>query len=366
MTRPFTIMIFLAALLVLLGVLEGALCAQDIGPPVKALYGFSPKEASFRSKIPDEMAETLEQWGITAVFGGYKDSSLAAVLHSRGIRVFAEVALFVGRGHWKRYPQSRPILSTGEPMPHEGWYYGVNPVIPQIRSHNLKKIRGMIERFPVDGIWLDFIRWPCRWEKPSPQLLQTSFDPFTLESFQRDTGIRIPPEFEAIADQARWILRYHREDWTEWKCQQIIEFVRQVRDIVKRAPRRILLGLFSVPWRSTDFDGAIRQIIAQDYRGLSAHVDVFSPMAYHKLCGRDVPWIAQVTNWVRKETGKPVWPIIQAVDEPEPLKPQEFRRVLRTALMASGSEGVIVFNLSHLSPEKIKVVKEVLGERSSH
>ncbi len=218
----------------------------------------------------------------------------------------------------------------------------------------------------MDGIWLDFIRWPCRWEKPSPQLLQTSFDSFTLESFQRDTGIRIPAEFEAIADRARWILRYHREDWTEWKCQQIIEFVRQVRDIVKRTPRRILLGLFSVQWRSTDFDGAIRHIIAQDYRGLSAHVDVFSPMVYHKLCGRNVPWIAQVTNWARKETGKPVWPIVQAVDEPEPLKPQEFRRALRTALMASGSEGVIVFNLSHLSPEKIKMVKEVFGERSSH
>jgi len=89
-------------------------------------------------------------------------------------------------------------------------------------------------------------------------------------------------------------------------------------------------------------------------------------MAYHKLCGKDIPWIAQVTEWVGQETRKPVWPIVQAVDEPESLTPQEFRRVLKTALAASGSEGVIIFKLRALSPEKMRVVKEVFGVTASH
>jgi len=356
---PSEAMISVPVFFILIGVLTGDICAQDRSSPVKALYGFSPKQKAFQGKTPEQVAQALEQWGVTAIFGGYRDSSLVAALHARGIRVFAEVALFVGKRYWKLYPQSRPILSTGEPMAPEGWYYGVNPAIPEIRQHNLEKIRQLVEQYPIDGVWLDFIRWPCRWDKPNPKLLQTSFDPFTLESFQKDTGIRIPPELGTIPSRAQWVLQYHREDWTRWKCQQITDFVRQARDILNRAPGRIVLGLFGVPWRSIDFDGAIRHIIGQDYRALSTYVDVFSPMVYHKLCGKDVPWIAEVTKWVWEETGKPVWPIVQAVDEPEPLSPQEFGQVLGTALRASGSQGVIIFNLKALSPQKIAVMKEV-------
>jgi hypothetical protein len=350
-----------AAFVILIGILMGDVCAQGIRVPVKALYGFSRKDIAFHGKVPEQIAQTLEQWGITAVFGGYGDSSMVSALHSRGIRVFAEVALFVGKKHWTRYPRSRPILSTGKPMAPDGWYYGVNPVIPEIRQHGLEIIQRLVERYPLDGIWLDFIRWPCRWDKPNPQLPQTSFDSFTLGAFQMDTGIRIPRALITIPDQAGWILQHHREDWADWKCKQINEFVRQAREMMKRARRRALLGLFGVPWRPADFDGAIRHVIGQDYRALSPHVDVFSPMAYHKLCGRDIPWIAQVTEWVGQETGKAVWPIVQAMDEPEPLSPREFRRVLKTALAASGSEGVIIFNLRALSQEKIEVITEVFG-----
>jgi len=360
------IMISFVTLCILMGPFAGDVLAGEVGSPVKAIYGFSRKHHAMQGKTPEQMAYTLNGWGVTAVFGGYDDPALVATLHDRGIRIFAEVALFVGKNLWKRYPHSRPILSTGVPMAPEGWYYGVNPVIPGIRHHTLKKFQGLIERFPVDGVWLDFIRWPCRWEKPDPQLLQTSFDPFTLESFQKDTGIHIPSKVTSIPDRAQWILEHHREEWTRWKCQQITEFVKQVREILKRAPRTILLGLFGVPWRSLDFDGAIRHIIAQDYRALSAHVDIFSPMVYHKLCGKDVPWIAEVTTWVWHETGKPVWPIVQAMDEPKPLKTQELRQVVKTALSASGSHGAIIFDHKALSPEKIKVVQEVFGGGDTH
>jgi hypothetical protein len=75
-----------------------------------------------------------------------------------------------------------------------------------------------------------------------------------------------------------------------------------------------------------------------------------------------VSWIAQVTKWIWKETSKTVLPIVQAVDEPEPLNPREFRHVLKTALTASGSQGAIIFNLSALSPGKVGVVREVFSE----
>lgn len=159
-------------------------------------------------------------------------------------------------------------------------------------------------------------------------------------------------------------MEHHQETWTAWKCGQITAFVAQVRPIIDLTPRKVLLGLFSIPWKPTDFDGGIRHIIGQDYHALAASVDCFSPMVYHKLCGRDVPWIAEIAATVGKETGKPVWPIVQAMDDPEALSPQELRQAVHTALTAPGSDGVIIFNLKALSPEKIRVVQEVFrGEK---
>ena len=356
-------MTVLAAVVVLiLGVWGGNCRAQGADTPIKAIYGLSPQYPAFAGKQPERIAQTLADWGVTAVFGGYEDPLLVAALHERGIKVFAEVALFAGVRYWARYPHSRPITSTGEPMAPEGWYCGVNPITPEIRQQNLERIRRVIERYNVDGVWLDFCRWPCRWERPKPKLIQTSFDPRTVEAFQRDQGISIPPALETIPEQARWILEHHHEDWTAWKCQQVTAFVQQVRAIIDQAPRKVILGLFSVPWQLSDFDGAIRHIIGQDYKALAPHVDVISPMVYHKLCGRDIPWIAEICAWAAKETRRPVWPIIQAMDDPETLSPQELHEAVRTALTAPASHGVIIFNLKALSPEKVQVVKEVFRE----
>ena len=44
----------------------------------------------------------------------------------------------------------------------------------------------------LDGVWLDFIRWPCHWEVPEPALPRTSFDAATVARFARDAGIDLP------------------------------------------------------------------------------------------------------------------------------------------------------------------------------
>lgn len=361
---PTHITLLAVFVVVIMGVFGGDCPAQATDMPVKAIYGFSPKHQACTGKTPQEIAQEFAEWGVTAVFGGYEDPALVAALHEQGIKVFAEVTLFVGKRYWKRYPHSRPITGTGKPLAPDGWYYGVNPIIPEIREHNLARIRTLIEQYPLDGVWLDFCRWPCRWERPKPKLIQTSFDPLTLAVFQRDEGITIPSHLHTIPEKARWIKRHHQTTWTAWKCRQITEFVTQVRTIIDQAPRKVLLGLFGVPWQRSDFDGAIRSVIGQDYQALAASVDCFSPMVYHKLCARDIDWIAETTTWVGKETGRPVWPIVQAMDEPETVTPQELRQALETALSAPRSHGVIIFNLQALNPEKLKVVQEVFrGEK---
>jgi len=114
------------------------------------------------------------------------------------------------------------------------------------------------------------------------------------------------------------------------------------------------MGLFGVPWRLADHDGAILRIVGQDYRALGEHVDVLSPMAYHLMCGQEPAWIGQVVAEVHAQSGRPVWPIIQSIDMPTVLSAQEYDRALEVALCSPASDGVLVFTMQGaLDPGKL-------------
>lgn len=49
-------------------------------------------------------------------------------------------------------------------------------------------------------------------------------------------------------------------------------------------------------------------------------------------------------------TGKPVWPIVQAMDEPSKLPPEELEQVILDSGKASRT-GVIIFTAGHLDKE---------------
>ena len=328
---------------------------------VRGLYGFSPELPPFAGKTPAEQVALLRAWGSTAIFGGYDDPALVEAVHAAGMRVYAEFGCFVGAGWWEKLPASRPITETGEPLPQEGWYCGVNPAAPQVRQERLEALARLITDYAVDGVWLDFIRWPCHWGVPAPSLPRASFDPDTLAAFSQDTGIEIPPG--DIPTRARIVLDHHADEWTAWRCRQITAWVAEVKALLRRIRPGAILGLFGVPWRLADQDGAILTVIGQDYRALGQYVDVFSPMVYHWMCGYPPAWIGEVVQEVHELSGQPVWPIVQSVDAPAPLAPEEYGECLDIALGHPASGGVLVFTLEGaLSEARLAVTKDRFGQ----
>jgi len=175
----------------------------------------------------------------------------------------------------------------------------------------LAALENLLTAHELDGVWLDFIHWPGRWEKPKSRLYPTSFDAGTLNRFRADTGISAPPD-ELLATWA--------QEWQAWHCEQITDWVAQAAALVRLVAPGTTLGLFSVPWQ----EAVLVRVMGQDLLALAAHVDVFSPMVYHRMCGRPVEWSTGVAGEVAAKTGRPVWPIIQAVDEPDTLPDDEF------------------------------------------
>jgi len=326
----------------------------------KALYGFSSDLPPFAGKAAAEQVAWLRSVGCTAIFGGYEAPDFVAAAHAAGLSLYAEFGCFVGQQWWEQMPESRPITAEGVPLEPEGWYCGVNPSIPGVRQERLAALEQLLGAHELDGVWLDFIRWSCHWEVPEPALPRTSFDPRTLAAFCRDTGINIPMTDPAAA--ARLLLSMHEAEWTAWRCAQITSWVADARAVLRRVRPQALLGLFGVPWRLSDRSGAILNIIGQDYRALGEHVDVFSPMAYHRMCGYPVEWIGDVAAEVRALSGKPVWPIIQSVDEPSAMSAAEYGQALDIVLGHPAADGVLVFTLKGaLDEAKLSVTREKLA-----
>jgi hypothetical protein len=326
-----------------------------------ALYGFSSDLPPFVDKTPDEQVALLQSWGNDVVFGGYHDPAFVDAAHRAGMPVYAEFGCFVGQHWWQAFPESRPVTETGALLDPEGgenaWYCGVNPAHPAVRQQELAKLEELLTSYAIDGVWLDFIRWPCHWEVHDPYLPLTSFDPGTVRRFCQDAGIDpIEGEVSAVAQE---MLGRHGDRWTVWRCDQVTSWVAAAREVVDRVRPGAVLGLFGVPWRLTDREGAILRVIGQDYKALGPYVDVFSPMVYHRMCGYPPVWIADVTDKIHALSGKPVWPIVQSVDDPEPLPADEYGAALDAALASPASEGVLVFTLKGaLAEDKLRVTRE--------
>lgn len=293
--------------------------------------------------------------GIDAIFVGHKNltKDLIKKARSRGIKFYVEIGIFVGNEWWKKYPNSQPVDQDGEPMEKIHWYAGVCPNHSGVKKEKLGEIKELIKEYEIDGIWLDFTRYPCHWEKVrSDKITEYCFCQNCLEKYKKDVIAHF---------SARWKKRESKfaKTWMSWKCDQITNFVAEVRTLIDQSGKNIKLGMFSVPWRGEDFDGAIKKVIGQDFKSLAKYIDVFSPMTYQKFCDRNVKWIGRMVKYMAKTTGKPILPIVQTENRAGKINREEFEQEVSQAL-DKPSSGVIVFFLEDLlkDKDKIEAVKE--------
>ncbi|OQX65013.1 MAG: hypothetical protein B6I38_02955 [Anaerolineaceae bacterium 4572_5.1] len=268
------------------------------------------------------------------------------ILRNQGIKVYAEFSVFVHEEMWRKHPGSRPIDRSGHPMEPVNGYYGVCPNHPKVREEKLMTIASVIENKSIDGLWLDFIRYPCHWEGVrTPPIAEYCFCPNCLEKYEKEVGGT--PE---------------GDKWVTWKCEQITGFVKEVRKRIEISGKSIQLGIFAVPWFDDEYGGAIRSIIGQDFRALSSYVDVFGVMAYQKFTGQPINWISDIVEAIDRTTGKSVVPLVQSMDRPEKVSSDEFEYSIGMAIKGS-SKGMLIFHLEDLlmNEDKFKILQQVFN-----
>ncbi len=300
---------------------------------IKGVFCLEPLTQEAVTQLVDTGVNTI------ALKYDYIDEKLVACLKHHQIKVYLDVNLFEHQQLWQRYPEARPCDKFGNLMNPIHWYYGVCPNRPEVRNEKLRLIESALAIDGIDGLLLDFIRYPCHWEEvKTPEITEYCFCSHCLKQFTHEVGGS--PE---------------GGDWIRWKCQQITRFVRDVRRRLDASKKPLTLGVCAVPWTERDFHGAIHTIIGQDFEAFAPYVDLFAPMTYHMLTEHSLDWIQEIVTYIMHLTGKPVMPFVQSFDNPTILSAHEFARSLDMAIQPPSS-GVMIFHFEDLVAHSEKCV----------
>jgi hypothetical protein len=314
----------------------------DATGSVLGISGVPTAMDPFRGTTADEQAGIFESAGVNAVFEVPADRALVDALHARGIPAYATVDFSAGPEEWEERPEIRPVGASGEPLSATEAGGGICLCRDAFIEEKLAEVDALTRDSNLSGVWLEGVHWPGRWRGKNPPVVRACFCPECLRQFTRDRAVHIPAEFESTARTAAWILENHGNDWYAWRADRVVDVVRRARVIVQgNLGPNALVGLYTVPLRRTDYDGAVVTVFGQDRSKLGDFVDIFSPLAYHADCEREVEWVAVVAEDTANVSGKEVWPAVGSSGEGGDLPPREFEACIE-AVARSPAGGVIV------------------------
>jgi uncharacterized lipoprotein YddW (UPF0748 family) len=154
----------------------------------------------------------------------------------------------------------------------EGLY--TSPAHPAVRDRVVGVVQELVDRYPVDGIHLDYVRYP------SPQF---DYSPVALREFRLWLAGQAPDLSRLAAAEARVahdpaaLPDAFPELWNRFREDQVTELVTRIAGVVRSAPRETLLSaaVFS------DVEDARRhRFQAWEQWVAEGWVDVIVPMVY--------------------------------------------------------------------------------------
>lgn len=143
----------------------------------------------------------------------------------------------------------------------------LNPLHPKVQQQTLEMIDGIVSRCEgksaYKGIQLCF--WPYRQIPFCFISIQHGYGDTTIRQFEQDTGIRVPgaaPDPQRFYQRYRFLLENHRDEWVDWRCRKIADYVARAAAIARRRnpDAQILVPLLQEAW--PDEIGLYRKLLA--------------------------------------------------------------------------------------------------------
>jgi uncharacterized lipoprotein YddW (UPF0748 family) len=222
--------------------------------------------------------------------------------------------------------------TRASPEQFEGLY--LSPLQPAAVKHTLAVVGEIVTRYPVDGVHLDYVRFPSN---------EFDYSAGALAEFRED----VIPDL-STADRQRLDRRAHDDPfvytdmfpqrWARFRRSRLTTLVMQLRTTVKKARPNAMLSAAVVPDEAESERNRL-----QDWRTWAENgiLDVICPMIYTEDAGA---FVADIQS-VRARTGAvPVWAGIGAYR----LQPsQTIENIL--AARRHGAQGIVLFSYDSLT-----------------
>lgn len=269
--------------------------------------------------------------------------------HKRGMELHSWVWIFaVGNtrhnpiiGKDGEYPG--PVLSTrdfnqalasinGSLVPPRQTEFWLDPAVPEARQYPKDLIMEIVSNYKVDGIQLDYIRYPFN-NKGS----EMGYDWQGRQRFEQETGLSL----DHLDENTRQV-------WVAWKVQNVNNFVKDVSQTLRKAkpdikisaavygmPRRMRIGAIQQEWETWVANG---------------WVDTLNPMTYVQ----NPKDLTTAASYVRESTADKalVYPglSIRQLDTAGLIEQLDSAR-------ETGTLGTTMFAVAHLDDKKLNVLK---------
>lgn len=193
--------------------------------------------------------------------------------HKRGIEIHAWIHVFYVGGGGAVLLVEHPEWAAVERSVAKGakatsTHQYADPAIPAVRQFLLTVYREMVERYPLDGLHLDHIRYPDTKDIESSY----SYSAEARRLFQAETGIPVDPlTMTPGGTPTEW------KSWTAWREEKVTSFVQGVEGAV-RAMRPDLLISAAVLGNPLE----AKNSVMQDWLGWlnSGLIEFVTPMLY--------------------------------------------------------------------------------------
>lgn len=210
----------------------------------------------------------------------------------------------------------------------------LSPLVPAAQAHTVAVVRELVERYPVDGLHLDYVRFPRD---------DFDFSRAALDEFRRTVASAVPPADRIRLDRAAQTNPAAWADglpalWRTFREQRLSTLVAAIAANARRARPGLTLSAAVMP----DIDAA-RERHLQDWAAWATdgYLDVLCPMVYTT----DADTFSRQVAIVDRHRGRvPMWVGIGAYRLP-PAQTSDRVRVAR----AAGAAGVLLFSYDSLA-----------------
>jgi hypothetical protein len=129
-------------------------------------------------------------------------------------------------------------------------YY--NPLYPANQAWYIGMIGELVDRYKDSPALLGVSLRLMQWQNPTLNnfhSLDWGYDDYTIEQFQKDTGITIPAK-KGNASRFRlryeWLMTHAKDAWISWRCKKIAQLYTKIRDRLRlaRADLKLYSGVF--------------------------------------------------------------------------------------------------------------------------